>query len=301
MKKIIAAVLAGLLVTGFAFAKDIKVKVGVCGSKNDTWKAVQYVLDQQKAGIKLEIVEFSAYNLPNEALNNKDIDINSFQHIAYLNNDIKNNGYKITPIGETVISPLTLYSYKYKTLAALKNGVGKNGTATAKKGAFKIAIPSDGTNLSRGIKLLEAAGLIEVRKEAGYSPELRDITKFIYNIEVVPQAANTLVRLLDDYGAATINGTYAISAGFLPSKDGLYIEEKGNNGDNPYVNVIVARTEDKDNPVYKKIVEAYQSQLVTEYYLTKNKEASFPVYPYKPFTQEEGEKVVKFIDKNVKW
>lgn len=301
MKKIIATALAGLLVSGFAFAKDVKVRIGVCGSKNDTWKAVQYVLDQQKAGIKLQIVEFSAYNLPNEALNNKDIDLNSFQHKAYLNNDIKNNGYKITPIGDTVISPLTLYSYKHKTLDELKAAVGKNGTAVANKGAFKIAIPSDGTNLSRGIKLLEAAGLIEVRPEVGFSPELRDITKFVYNIEVVPQAANTLVRLLDDYGAAAINGTYSVSAGLSPTKDGLYIEEKGEGGDNPFVNVIVARTEEKDSPIYKKIVEAYQSQLVTEYYLTKNPESSFPVYKYDPFEKEHGEKVVKFIDKNVKW
>ena len=305
MKKIIALLLLGSVLTSGIFAakkqKTQTVKVGVCGANNDQWKAVQYVLDQEKSGIKIELVEFSAYNLANEALNSGDIDLNAFQHKAYLNNDASKNGYDLAVIGDTLIAPLTLYSKKYKSLDEIKKAAGKNGTNSVKAGALKFAIPSDGTNLSRGIKLLEAAGLITVDPKAGYTPELKDITQLVYNVEVVPQTANTLPQTLDDYAGATINGTYAIPAGLIPSKNGLIIEKQSESGDNPYVNIIVARTKDKNNEVYKKIVKAYQSQIVAEYILSRFEEAFFPSFDYKEPNAEKAAETVKTVNKAIKW
>ena len=296
------AVLGAVFAVGaFAKPKTKTVKVGVCGASNDQWKAVQYVLDSQKSGIKIELVEFSAYNLPNEALNSGDIDLNAFQHKAYLNNEIANNGYKLSVIGDTLIAPLTLYSKKYKSIDAIKAAAGKIDAASPSANALKIAIPSDGTNLSRGIKLIEAAGLIEVNPAAGYTPELKDITKYVYNVEVVPQTANTLPQTLNDYAGATINGTYAIPTGLVPSRDGLIIEKQSEGGNNPYVDVIVARTEDVNNETYKKIVDAFHSQVVAEYLLTKFNEAFFPSFNYKSFSAADGAKTVKTVDKAVRW
>lgn len=304
-KKVLALLLLGSILTSGAFAakkaKTQTVKIGVCGANNDQWKAVQYVLDQEKSGIKIELVEFSAYNLPNEALNSGDIDLNAFQHKAYLNNDTGKNGYDLAVIGDTLIAPLTLYSKKYKSLDEIKSAAGKNGTNSVKAGALKFAIPSDGTNLSRGIKLLEAAGLITVDPKAGYTPELKDITQLVYNVEVVPQTANTLPQTLDDYAGATINGTYAIPVGLIPSKDGLIIEKQSESGDNPYVNIIVARTKDKNNEVYKKIVKAYQSQIVAEYILSRFEEAFFPSFDYKEPSADKAAETVKTVNKAIKW
>ena len=302
--KILGLAALAALVTTSAFAAKVKkttVKVGVCGASNDHWKAVQYVLNQQNSGIKIELVEFSAYNLPNEALNSGDIHLNSFQHKAYLNADAAKNGYKVTVIGDTLIAPLTLYSKKYKSLDAIKSAAGTNGTNSVKAGALKFAIPSDGTNLSRGIKLLETAGLIEVNPAAGYTPELKDITKLVYNVEVVPQTANTLPQTLHDYAGATINGTYAIPAGFVPSRAGLIIEKQSESGDNPYVNIIVARTKDKDNETYKKIVDAFHTQVVAEYMLGKFKEAFFPAFDYSQASAEQIAATVKKVDAAIKW
>lgn len=170
-------------------------------------------------------------------------------------------------------------------------------TAAALADPILIGIPDDGTNLSRGIKLLETAGLLKVNPDAGYTPEIKDITEYIYDIEVSPVAANTLTSTLVDYGAATINGTYAIPFGLIPSRDGLIIEKQSEEGDNPYVNIIVARTADADNEIYKKIVEAYQTQLVAEFILVNYQEAFFPSFPYDPeFTVEDGwtESIVKY-------
>ena len=153
----------------------------------------------------------------------------------------------------------------------------------------KIGIPSDATNGGRGLLLLEKAGLIEVDDKAGWTPELKDVTKYKYNIEIVPTQANTLVSTLDDFGAATINGTYAIPAGLKPKKDGLITEVQEVGSDNPFINVIVARTADKDNEDYQKVVKAYQSQLVAEYILEKNKGASVPAFEYdKDYTVDKN-------------
>ena len=304
IKKLVSAVFAGALIAGGAFAQKkgaATVKVGVCGSSNDQWKAVQYVLDSEKSGIKIRLVEFSAYNLPNEALNSGDIHLNAFQHKAYLNNDASKNGYKITAIGDTLIAPLTLYSKKYKSVDDIKKAAGTNGTKAVRKNALRLAIPSDGTNLSRGIKLLETAGFIEVNPAAGYTPEMKDITKLVYNVEVVPQTANTLPQTLNDYAGATINGTYAIPSGFVPSRDGLIIEKQSSSGDNPYVNVIVARTKDKDNALYAKIVKAYQSQTVAEYIFSKYKESYFPAFAYGTIDANTAAATVKKVDAAVRW
>jgi len=162
---------------------------------------------------------------------------------------------------------------------------------------LQIGIPDDGTNLSRGIKLLETAGLITVNPDAGYTPELADITGYIYDIEVVPVQANILPSTLGDFGASTINGTYAIPFGLIPSRDGLIIEKQSEAGDNPYVNIIVARTADADNELYKTVVAAYQTQLVAEFLLVNYSEAFFPAFAYDSniaLTAEEAQAIVEY-------
>ena len=163
-----------------------------------------------------------------------------------------------------------------------------------------IGIPDDGTNLSRGIKLLEAAGLIEVDPAAGYTPELKDVTKYIYDIEILPTTANTLPSTLGDFAASTINGTYAIPNGLIPSRDGLIIEKQSESGDNPYVNIIAIRDGEQDNPVFQTIAAAYQTQLVAEFLLVNYSEAFYPAFDYDAdaeftVTPEVAREIVEYV------
>ncbi len=114
------------LIDGYKSDKAGKtvVKVGVCGASNDHWNACQYVLDQNEANIYIELVEFDAYNLPNEALNSGDIDLNSFQHKAYLAKEVDSQGYEIETIFDTLMAPLTLYSKQFDSVDALKDAAG---------------------------------------------------------------------------------------------------------------------------------------------------------------------------------
>ncbi len=160
---------------------------------------------------------------------------------------------------------------------------------TALADTLQIGVPDDATNLARAIKLLETAGLIEVDPAAGFSPEIKDVTKYLYDIEITPVSANTLTSTLDEFAASTINGTYAVPYGLVPSRDALIIEKQDEGAENPFVNIIVARTADKDNEVYKKIVAAYQTQLVAQFLIENYKETFFPAFPYEAeYTVEEG-------------
>ena len=161
-----------------------------------------------------------------------------------------------------------------------------------------IGIPDDATNGGRDIKLLESVGLIEVNPDAGWTPELKDITKYLYNVEIMPTQANTLPATLDDFGASTINGTYAIPTGLVPSKDGLAIESQASattESGNPFVNVVVARTADKDNELYKTIQTAFQSDIVGQYLIAKYSEAFIPAFNYKD-TEYSNDDLLALID-----
>lgn len=225
------------------------VRLGVVGQANEAWQPVIKRLADE--GITLEIVSFSDYTQPNQALNDGDIDLNSFQHKAYLQNDIDKNGYKLVVMGETIIAPLGLYSDKIKDISELKEG-------------DKIAIPSDTTNGGRALKVLEGAGLITVDPEAGYTPFDSDITDNPLKLEFVEVEASLTPSLLPDVTAAMINGGHAVDNGFIPSQDAIYLEDASSAEDNPYVNVIVGREEDKDNETLKKVVEYYQCDEVAE-------------------------------------
>lgn len=264
MKKLTTTLLALGLVLGLAgcgtsntpkdnpsdTAKVTTVKVGVVGEYNAQWDTVNELLKDDN--IKVELVKFSDYAIPNNALNSGDIDLNAFQHHAFLDNDVETNGYKITSIGDTLIAPLGVYNNKDKV----------SSIDEIKEGDI-IAIPSDRTNGGRALKILETLGLIVCDPATGYLPTVADITEYKVKIQIMELESGMLASALPDVTAALINGGNAFTAGLNPTKDTIYIEEIGADVDR-LKNCIAARTEDADNEVYKKIVAAYQSDEVAK-------------------------------------
>ena len=227
-------------------AESTTVKLGVVGSiYEDLWKPAQESLKAE--GIDLEIVQFSDYATPNNALNSGDIDLNAFQHQIYLDNEVEQQGYKIQSIGYTFIIPLNIYSHKVKAISDIKDG-------------DVVAIPDDVTNGGRAIKVLAAAGLITLKEDAGFNPTLEDIKTYNTKITIKELKANTIPSVLDDVTAAVVNGNYALDFGLKTEeaiyKDSVLDEEQ-------YWNLIAARTADLKDPtkvdVYKKVVAAFQS------------------------------------------
>ena len=222
------------------------VKLGVVGAiYEDIWAPAKEKLADE--GIDLEFVQFSDYVTPNNALANGEIDLNAFQHRIYLQSEIDNYGYEIENIGNTFIIPLNLYSDKVKSVDELKDG-------------DTVAIPDDATNGGRALKVLEAAGLIELDPNAAFNPTVDDITSYKVNITIEELKANTIPSVLPDVAAAVVNGNYALDFG-LKTDEAIYkdsvldVEE--------YWNLIAARTADVEDPdtaaIYEKVVEAFQS------------------------------------------
>ncbi len=224
----------------------VTVKLGVVGSiYEDLWTPAKEALKDE--GIDLEFVQFSDYVTPNNALANGEIDLNAFQHRIYLQSEIDSYGYEIQNIGNTFIIPLNLYSQKISSVDELKDG-------------DTVAIPDDLTNGGRALKVLEAAGLIELNPDAAFNPTLDDIVKYNVGIKIEELKANVIPSALSDVTAAVVNGNYALDFG-LKTDEAIYkdtvldVEE--------YWNLIAARTADLKDPdkvaVYEKVVKAFQS------------------------------------------
>lgn len=227
--------------------KPTVLKIGVVGENNEQWDYIKTEL--AKENVDLQLVKFADYSLPNQALADGEIDLNAFQHYAFLEKDIESRGLDLTVIGETLIAPLGIYSSSITDLEQLSDG-------------DKVAIPSDATNGGRALILLQSAGLIEVDPSVGYLPEKKDITSNPKNLEIIEVEAAQTPGLLPDVAIAVINGGHATDNGLSPLTDSLYLEQVVAGSDNPYINIIVARTADVDNPLYKHVVELYQTDEV---------------------------------------
>lgn len=234
--------------TAFDFTKDpIDLKIGVVGSVyDDLWAPAAARLKDE--GINLEIVQFTDYVTPNNALANGEIDLNAFQHQIYLAKEVEQYDYKIQAIGNTFIIPLNVYSDKIKSVDELKDG-------------DKIAVPNDLTNEGRALKVLAAAGVITLKDNDNFNPTLDDIDSNPKNITIEELAANTIPSALPDVTAAVVNGNYALDFG-LKTEDAVYKDSVLN--EEKYWNLIAAKTEDLSDPklvaAYDAVVEAFQSE-----------------------------------------
>lgn len=222
------------------------IKIGVNGSENEVWTHIKEELE--KEGITLEVVSFGDYTRPNIALAEGEIDINSFQHYAFFDGFIEERNLDLTAIGETIIAPLGLYSEKIKNVNELKDG-------------DKVAIPNDETNGGRSLVLLQTAGLITLDPEVGNTPNIKDIKENKLNLEFVQVDAANTERTLGDVTIAAVNSGMAVDAGLLPTEDSIFLEPVDEKS-KPYINIIAARTEDKDNKVLNRVVELYRTDEV---------------------------------------
>ncbi|MDU7385155.1 methionine ABC transporter substrate-binding protein [Finegoldia magna] len=261
-KKILLVVLALALVLTSCAKKEGKKEDGQSTTSTENKKVVIGVSPAPhkeiaekakeilaKEGIELEIKEFDDYVTPNTSLQEKDIDLNFYQHIPYLDNFNKERGTKIVSLGAVHLEPMGIYSKKYKSLDELKDG-------------DEVIIPNDATNGARALKLLEDNKVIKLKENAGLEATEKDIAENPKNLKFTAVEAATIPRAYEDAAIAVINSNFALEAKLSPKKDAIAIEKSEGN---PFANIIAAREEDKDNETYKKVLEAFQSDEVRKY------------------------------------
>ena len=255
MKKILAIALVALLTIVSVFAQATSetqsstTKIVVGATPEPHAALLSLVVDDLAAqGITLEVKEFTDYVTPNDAVEYGETDANYFQHIPYLESFNTEHGYHLVNAGGIHVEPIALYSSKYSSLSDIPNGA-------------VIAIPNDPTNEGRALLLLQSAGLIKLKDNAGLEAIPLDIVENPKNLKFSEIEAATLPRILSDVDAAVINGNYAIPAGLVATRDGLFVE----GADSPYVNVIAVKAGNENNPAVKALVEALKSDKVKAY------------------------------------
>ena len=221
------------------------LKVGVmAGPEADVMKVAADIARQDHQ-VEVELVEFSDYLSPNIALSDGSIDANAMQHQPYLENIVRDRGFKLVAVGNTFVYPIAAYSKKLKDISELQDGA-------------RIAIPNDPSNEGRTLILLHQRGFIKLKDVNNLAATPADIVDNPRNFQFVELDAAQLPRALDDVELAFINNTYAVPAGYSPARDALLLEDK----ESPYVNLIVAREDNKDDPRVAALVKAYQSEAV---------------------------------------
>ena len=243
-----------------AAKNDAPLKVGVTpGPHAEVMDEVKKIAE--KNGLKIQVIEFSDYVTPNSALADGEIDVNSFQHQPYLDNVVKDRGYKLVSVAKTMIFPIGIYSKKIKDI----KDVGDNAV---------ITLPNDPTNGGRALVLLEKVGLIKLKEGLGIKATPADIVENKKNLKIIESEAAQIPRTLDDVTIAAINCNYAMSAGLVPAKDALAREDSNS----PYANILVTRENMKDDPRIAQLIKAYHSPEIKKFVNEHFGGSAFPTW-----------------------
>ncbi|WP_446898654.1 MetQ/NlpA family ABC transporter substrate-binding protein [Clostridium sp. LBM24168] len=223
------------------------IKVGVTAGPHE--EIIQKVKEvAKKQGLDVEYTSFNDYVQPNTQLNEKQLDANIYQHEPYLNQFNKDHGMNLVKVGNAVTFPMGIYSSKIKSLNDLKDG-------------DKISLPNDPTNEARALMLLEKGKVIKLKSGVSLKATIKDVAENPKHIQFLEVEAPMVPRSLSDVAVAAINTNYAIQAKLDPNKDAIFQEPK----DSPWINIIVARPDNKDAENVKKLIKVYQSDEVKKY------------------------------------
>jgi D-methionine transport system substrate-binding protein len=210
-------------------------------------------------GFPIDIKVFNDYVQPNTQLAERRIDANYFQTKPYLDEFNAARNANLITVAGVHVEPLGAYSRKHKALADVPNGAD-------------VALPNDASNTGRSLLLLQSAGLITLRDPANPLQTVRDITGNPKALRFREIEAATLPRVLDQVDLAVINTNYALDAGLKPKTDALALE----GGDSPYVNYLVARPDNQNDPRIQALAAALRSQAVKDFIAQKYDGAVVP-------------------------
>ena len=257
MKKLIAA-----LATVAAFSAHAAEEVKVAATAVPHAEILEFVKPKlAEQGVELEIKVFTDYVQPNIQVAEKRLDANFFQHQPYLDEFNKGKGTELVSVAGVHIEPFGAYSSKLKSLEELPDGAN-------------VVIPNDATNGGRALLLLAKAGVITLKEGAGITATPKDIADNPKHIKVRELEAATLPRVLTQVDLALINTNYALEAKLNPTQDALVIE----GSDSPYVNILVARPDNKDSAAMQKLAAALHSEEVRQFIEEKYKGAVVPAF-----------------------
>ena len=199
-------------------------------------------------GIELVVNEYGDYVIPNTAVEDGEEDANYFQHIPYLDDFNAERGTHLVSVAGVHVEPMGIYAGKTASLEELPDGA-------------VIAVPNDATNEGRALLLLEAQGLIKLEDSSNLAATPKDIAENPKNLEFMEVEAATIPSIVSEVDLAVINSNFALGAGYNPVEDSLAIES----ADSPYVNVLVVKEGNEENPAVLALIEALHSDAIRDF------------------------------------
>ncbi len=228
----------------------VTLKVGASPTPHaEILEVAKKILAEQN--ITLEIVKYDDYNLPNDNVEDGQLDANYFQHITYMNGYNRDVGTHLVSVAELHYEPFGIYAGKTASLADLPDGAD-------------IAIPNDPTNGGRALLLLQEQNLIKLADGVGLEPSVSDIAENPHNYKITELTANLLTTTLQDVDVAVINGNYAIGAG-LKAGEALAIEAADGIAGTAYVNVLAVKEGRENDPAIQALIDALKSEQVKSF------------------------------------
>ena len=269
MKKTIAVVLClvlclGLLAGCGSKADDKTITVAASPTPHaEILKVAAEVL--AKDGWTLKVTEYSDYVVPNNVVEDGEIDANYFQHVPYLDTFNAENGTHLVSVAAIHYEPFGIYAGTKSTIADLAAG-------------DKIAIPNDGSNRARALLLLEAQGIITLKEGVGMEATVLDIAENPQSVEIVEMEAAQIAGVRDSVALAVINGNYALNAGLNAGTDALATEDPDSVSAQTYANVLVVKEGNEQNPAVLALIEALHSDAIRDFINQKFDGAVVPAF-----------------------
>jgi D-methionine transport system substrate-binding protein len=258
LKKSFVALAAAATFSGAVAAEELSV----AATPVPHAEILEFVKPQlAEQGVELDVKVFTDYIQPNIQVDQERMDANFFQHQPYLDEFNEGRGTNLVTVTGVHVEPFGAYSSKIESLDALEDGA-------------VVAIPNDPTNGGRALLLLQKAGLITLKDESKITATPHDIAENPKDLDFKELEAATLPRILNQVDIALINTNYALEAGLNPTEDALVIE----GSDSPYVNILVARPDNKDSEAMQKLAEALKSDAVRDFIMEKYEGAVVPAF-----------------------
>ncbi|MEG0254371.1 MAG: MetQ/NlpA family ABC transporter substrate-binding protein [Vagococcus sp.] len=268
-KKLLSLGLVTLLTLGLAACAGSDAKSTEKKSKTENKTLVvgasptphAEILEQAKPllkekGYDLEVKVFQDYVLPNKALAEKELDANYFQHIPYLEKEIKDKNYDFANAGAIHLEKMAFYSKSVKKVSDVKDGA-------------TVLVSNSQTDWGRVITMLKDAGLVEVKEgtilvEATFDDIEKNPKNLKFKYDIDPAIMTTAYQN-DEGDLIAINANFAENIGLNPEKDGVIVEKDNS----PYANVIATRNDDKSDERIKALIDVLHSKEIKEFVNTK--------------------------------
>ena len=257
MKKLVAAVLTGVLVAGTlstgVYAKDDDKIITVAASATPHAEILEEAKPLlEKEGYDLEVTVFDDYVRPNEVVESGEFDANYFQHIPYLEQFNEEKGTHLVNAGGIHYEPFGIYPGTKDSLDDLADG-------------DSIAVPNDTTNEARALLLLQDNGIITLKDGAGLNATVKDIEENPHNVEIVELEAAQVARVTGETAYVVLNGNYALEAGFSVAKDALAYEQADSEAAKTYVNIIAVKEGNENSDKIKALVDVLKSDEIKDF------------------------------------